>query len=1519
MRSASALLLFGLVAAVHGGLLVQDGQEYEYQTTISSAAGTMDVATHSSGEKYKMKVRMQVAGANLNIKISDLQRSMHVGGHLPNEDPFANTKFEPVSDIEIAFKVMLDANGLFHCVTVPSGMPIFQKNLVKGWANQLQVNAEKIKELGMPAAFKSEEKSIHGDCEVSYAVTEGQIVKSVSHMADCKNRKYRLIDDWRGYRCDIDWKNPTKKTSVDGLFSMANTVMKLDKVGGNYVIKGMATSSSLIAQMYETAGMSHFAHANMTSVLVAQRASPGDISVSGETITDLSYEFEDSEYKWNTQRNLKAREPFLASGNYYEDDFNQLKAAVKAVMENAYGNLHKLKIDDAFIQKAHKLGIEAAYPALYAMDYNTLKAMADEFFADKSEKGVWMSNMFNEYLGNTGTTASAMVIKDLIMAKKFANDRDAGRILTSVPFSIRRPNKQLVQEYEALLNWNGAERFLKMAIPLAFSHLVQVTCLRAGGPVDQQECYRSFASKYVSDFYQKYKSATEREDKILYLEAMQNLKFGGQSEKLKDMIYGKTQDEPEFRGQALWSAAWEGLVAKGADYFFPVFANQKEDHEVRINALVMIFWSRPTATDLARVLAVLKTETDYEVINFAYSMFELMANTVNPCHEDVKQKAKYFLKYMKQFSRYETEYGFGVSKTFLREYQQNKYGYGGSAHYWVVGSQKSTTPLIVGMEIANTFFKTYQSHRLYVGLRIEGLAKALIKKFKTTDMATWKIDDLQKIFNNEMNIRERPDQPVRVKITVHVKGIVVFSRCYDENSAKSGGKLHDFFQQIKGMGDDYTINHQRMLQTGAALYEQPSEIGLPLAYMSSMTVGVHVKANIKRGNQRGLLFRNFDYEINGFGNAHDGMMVMNPGRKLSYAIFQSRIYNLHIPRKVLIGVNIIKKQFRASITRPSVDDPAQTLMHAQTIVTVKGKRIGQEVAEVKRHCPGCESRVVVSRGAGAAQGRIVRDVDNKELGYANHMEYFDCEMDISQGNTVGRSILAFMPYGKYPRTAPSIVTLGFRQIFAYIALFPRAEKCGIYTRWSQSPTNPTTDFELTIKVKRESNGEKLFFRGRKTDIQVKLRANGQPAPRAYRMQINLEMSPNRLNNKIKVQMNRAPVPALGIKPYTVCLSYRSRYPDFGKEYMAVDFNENLAVAGQASVEYGEGTECGTEGDIKIKFNHETTDQGKNDLKEKWYYKQCMAQKSSAEWRARGGNKLPTTEPCWLTLFDATSARHYHWEVQFVKLTNRMKNLISNARAIVQAGLIPYYDQDPDTGDYSVDNDVGPFINADVTFKNSDKNVDLKIETSQGLRSYPDYPLSLEWTQRLRNMKLDRTIGRLIQSKIIYPCIATLGSVQTNDNVTYSYDATSCYTLMSGNCGPTPAYGVFAKKDGNKMKVKAYFGGHQVKINPDGNSITINGAKKNLRAGKEETFENDGVEIFKYVKWGSTVHVYSFMRVWVATDGVFLQVLPAPSTRGQHCGMCGNFNRNIYDEWTGKDGVTKMTSAAAMTEEWKWKC
>ena len=72
---------------------------------------------------------------------------------------------------------------------------------------------------------------------------------------------------------------------------------------------------------------------------------------------------------------------------------------------------------------------------------------------------------------------------------------------------------------------------------------------------------------------------------------------------------------------------------------------------------------------------------------------------------------------------------------------------------------------------------------------------------------------------------------------------------------------------------------------------------------------------------------------------------------------------------------------------------------------------------------------------------------------------------------------------------------------------------------------------------------------------------------------------------------------------------------------------------------------------RVKFEHETTDQGWRDLRDKWYFKKCFEQKNLAEWKGRtsSGGKLPATEACYAAMYDAASARHYHWEMDFVKV------------------------------------------------------------------------------------------------------------------------------------------------------------------------------------------------------------------------------------------------------------------------------
>ena len=92
------------------------------------------------------------------------------------------------------------------------------------------------------------------------------------------------------------------------------------------------------------------------------------------------------------------------------------------------------------------------------------------------------------------------------------------------------------------------------------------------------------------------------------------------------------------------------------------------------------------------------------------------------------------------------------------------------------------------------------------------------------------------------------------------------------------------------------------------------------------------------------------------------------------------------------------------------------------------------------------------------------------------------------------------------------------------------------------------------------------------------------------------------------------------------------------------------MTGKGMVQYGEGTECDQgEGEIRMKFRHTTTQEAREDLKKKWYYQQCMDAKNSPAWKGRAADGLPVSEACYMTAFDATRARKYTWNVEFVKV------------------------------------------------------------------------------------------------------------------------------------------------------------------------------------------------------------------------------------------------------------------------------
>ncbi len=84
--------------------------------------------------------------------------SQYVGAVDVHGNPFDNTNYTPVPAGKMSFSLTSDDDGKFKSLNVPSGLSVFQKNLIKGWAAQLQINAGEIRR-GSKAFVSTEVKS----------------------------------------------------------------------------------------------------------------------------------------------------------------------------------------------------------------------------------------------------------------------------------------------------------------------------------------------------------------------------------------------------------------------------------------------------------------------------------------------------------------------------------------------------------------------------------------------------------------------------------------------------------------------------------------------------------------------------------------------------------------------------------------------------------------------------------------------------------------------------------------------------------------------------------------------------------------------------------------------------------------------------------------------------------------------------------------------------------------------------------------------------------------------------------------------------------------------------------------------------------------------------------------------------------------------------------------------------------------------------------------------------------------
>merc|ERR1711962_593292 len=143
-------------------------------------------------------------------------------------------------------------------------------------------------------------------------------------------------------------------------------------------------------------------------------------------------------------------------------------------------------------------------------------------------------------------------------------------------------------------------------------------------------------------------------------------------------------------------------------------------------------------TQLSKLVNFLYSESDAEVVNYAYSLFETYSNMKSPCFAHKKDMMSYFYRYMKQIGLHALTYKIGSSKIYAQEFTSEQFGYSGYNILQVVGSEKSISPLKASLTVGGTYYKGYLFEQLKIELRIQGLAKALYKKLKKLPEGDWK-------------------------------------------------------------------------------------------------------------------------------------------------------------------------------------------------------------------------------------------------------------------------------------------------------------------------------------------------------------------------------------------------------------------------------------------------------------------------------------------------------------------------------------------------------------------------------------------------------------------------------------------------------------------------------------------------------------------------------------------------------------------------------------------------------------
>lgn len=1571
-----ALCAFGLIQARRGSVLpsglswsdqivpeydiqeeaFRSGKEYRFIYNGQLLTGIPSSSRQHSGSRFQALVSLVFQTQDTVLMQITHMRMGKLNRPLPNPReilPFAVFKDAPISQellerlqapVKFTFRQGVISDIVFDGIEQP-----WSANIKRGIFNLLQVNLGRQGQIQNSETlnlnefssntfspqmdfFRVMEPTLEGECETAYTVVQEpnrfvarqQPVLNVTKSINFENclRRPEMKYNWR-----FQSFCPTceQKFSQQDKFLKSSSIFQFNITGtqDSFLIERARAESQYVVVPFNEEGNVIVTYVNQTLVLVqagpVQTRIP-DLQQPVESDTDMIYSQD-----WDTLREkffLQGDEEFLEQTNFANVDkvqfvstilrrlLNQMRESVQDEAPEQFSQLVKVF---RFLNAAE---IERVWKNFYI---NT----PTDFTPEEHKK---VKSFIIDAVAFAGTKDCVFFLVQKIKSRQIQPFLASLAIKSFI--NIQVVSQEMIDELFTLAESEVCRRnfFLKQSVFLTIGSLMNALCRPSADRLALEQtlqnpesffCPRELKQRYVEDLFNRFRSAKQFEDKILFLRTISNAGLDLSVFELEKIIKNVQPYQDYsfyFKAEAILALRQlqDIMPRKIQRILMPVFMNRNLTPELRIVATYQIFKTLPERAILDQIANRLFSEPSRQVLSFVFTYMNTISNSSIPCERKFAQDMKLAMRH----SRFvEFAFNMGYSKAIHRSFYNERYNLGlgvsvfnffSNTSYIPIGNEVEINPVfggfwakqfftfgVTGMGFENMFWKYFGERGFFFEKPLEELLRRSPRSVNKSPM-----EQLNSMFQS---LRIRPRQH-------HNKQ--PFALSYLRFKNQEFGFLPFSFEslpeELLKMFESGSFNVQRIEQflesgyqfeffKGVMLHEMrykiPTSIGFPLTFKVTVPTVMSLTGQIRAEFQGEKSFRQMsisfkDLKPSFVSTWYNTVSVFNPvvnsglyvlGKaKFFYPFTGSMLLNLQKqPREFLFNfepatrpVDVFTLETRPVTFTRDFPINLQTIGDQADQITVAGEdwtRVNQFDRSFGKHLFGVEMNI---RGFWHKTPAMRQsDTPFCPLSGPNKLVF-----RTQPGYEMPKEFI-FKLTGDFFQ--PITETLK-PQLDSFQSLFEDSvEPFNLDTLRNIQPRNPT-----------------------KHQIQLEIITRSSSNPRRFAFDSLIKCGSYLRFCRFSTRFERSAIPRVTEQPFKLAFEGETIFP-----VAPFTFSELVGKKAVAWFKLNWGPSFESNNFVRFNVIGERSQQ------------QIQFERSSPEYQYYNELSMEQDDDFYLNS-PVSQYRHIYRFAQLLQYRlnleyNQVPEVFQNYANYVFRYFKNQYFWQTNVNQFNVqnpENRIQAFLNIDPVNKNY---FNFTFRTPQENVQFQDVPIRFPLSVSPVNVRHSTPVLSFLDSIRGYTpfsrqpvCQVNSRFIETFDNVRYTVPLSNCWSAMVKDCrSENPQFGVYMKKlsqESPLKKIRIITPLHQFYLVPENRNydsvmIEFNGQK--FSPEQFQPVREHGHIIAQAEKVGQyMMFQLPEAGIKVFFDGYSANIKMSQFYRSIQCGLCGNFNYESDDEF-----------------------